>query len=146
MIDFVIVKYIHFLGVFTVVGALTAELVLVRHEMTRKEIQLLSRIDMFYGIGTVVVMSAGFALWFAIGKPPSFYSNNWIFIAKLILFSIVGILSILPTVFFLKNRKGQEEDVVVIPSKIRILIVLECILLVLIPLCAVLMANGIGAF
>ena len=101
---------------------------------------------MFYGIGTVVVMSAGFALWFAIGKPASFYTNNWIFIAKLILFSIVGILSILPTVFFLKNRKDQEEDVVVIPSKIRILIVLECILLVFIPLCAVLMANGIGAF
>jgi len=94
MIDFVIVKYIHFLGVFSVVGALSAELMLLKKVMSRKEISLLSRVDMIYGIGTVVVMSAGFALWFAIGKPASFYSGNWIFIAKIGLFGLVGVLII----------------------------------------------------
>lgn len=146
MIDFILVKYIHFIGIFAVVGSLVGEALLLKPELKRSEIGRLSRVDMVYGLATMVVLAAGFSLWFAIGKPADFYSYNWIFILKLVLFTLVGILSIIPTVFFMKNRKGEQDEYVSLPAKIRSLIYAELAILLLIPLCAVLMANGLGTF
>lgn len=146
MIDFILVKYVHFVGIFVVVGALCAEGLMIRGTMTRNELSFLSRVDMFYGLSTIVVLTAGFVMWFMVGKPASFYSGNWIFITKLVLFGIIGLLSIIPTVFFIKNRKGPGEEQVEIPSKIRNMIYFELVLLLILPLCAVLMANGVGSF
>ncbi|MAE87372.1 MAG: hypothetical protein CMB80_31855 [Flammeovirgaceae bacterium] len=144
MIAYLIVKYIHFISIFLVVGSLTLELILIKNQMKRKDIVLLARIDMIYGLATIVVLAAGFILWFAVGKPAEFYSSNWIFILKLILFGIIGVLSIIPTVFFLKNRKGAIDDLIIVPGIIRLLVLVEIIILTLLPLCAVLMANGVG--
>ncbi|WP_421870257.1 DUF2214 family protein [Marinoscillum sp.] len=146
MIDFILVKYVHFIGIFAVVGSLVGEALLLKPELKRSEIARLSRVDMVYGLATMVVLGAGFTLWFAIGKPADFYSYNWIFILKLVLFTLVGILSIIPTVFFMKNRKGEQDEYVSLPAKIRNLIYAELAILLLIPLCAVLMANGLGTF
>ena len=56
----------------------------------------------------------------------------------------MGILSIWPTIFFLKNQKGNDEDVVNIPNYIRKIILVEVVLLLVVPMLAVLMARGVG--
>ncbi|PMB28202.1 hypothetical protein CEN47_14265, partial [Fischerella thermalis CCMEE 5319] len=68
------------------------------------------------------------------------------FLFKLLLFTMVGIASAWPTVFFLKNRKGNPEECVVIPGYLKKLILLQLIILFLIPAFAGLMAKGIGYF
>ena len=146
MIDFILIKYVHFIAIFFVVATLAGETLLLKPSLKRKEIYRLSRIDMIYGLSTMVVLGAGFILWFAVGKPASFYSSNWIFVLKLVLFGVVGILSILPTVFFNKNRKGDADEEIEVPDKIKYMIYAEIGVLLLIPLFAVLMANGLGNF
>jgi putative membrane protein len=47
-------------------------------------------------------------------------------------------------VFFIKNRKGNPDEVVSIPSKLFMALRLELLLLFIIPLLAGLMAHGIG--
>ena len=112
--------------------------------MTRKEIRRLATIDGIYGLNAILLLAAGFSLWFWVGKPAEFYSKNWIFMTKLTLFIIVGILSIYPTVFFLRQRKGDQNETIQVPSKIKMVVRLELLILFSIPLLASLMSRGIG--
>ncbi len=143
----IILRYIHFISIFAIVGSLVAEHLLLKKELTRQEMDRLSRIDAVYGIAAVVLLAAGLTLWLgSIGKPAVYYSKNWIFLTKIGLFSLIGILSIYPTVFFIKSRKGNPEEKIQIPSAIFWMLRIEILLLFVIPLLAGLMARGVGFF
>jgi putative membrane protein len=143
----IFIRYIHFIGLFTVVSTLVSEHLLLKKELSRNEISRLARIDAVYGLAALVVLGAGLTLWFGgIGKPSMYYSQNWIFHLKITLFAIVGLLSIYPTRFFIKNRKGNPAETIKIPSAVVIVLRIELLLLFMIPLLAALMARGIGFF
>ncbi len=138
-------RYLHFLSILTIAATVLGEYLLLKPVMTRKEIGRLSKIDAFYGLAAIVLLGAGLTLWFGgISKPTFYYSKNWIFHLKVGLFALVGILSIYPTVFFIKQRKGDAAETIAISSKLIWMIRLELILLLIIPLLATLMARGIG--
>jgi putative membrane protein len=140
-----LLRYLHFISIFIIVAALVSEHVLIKKTMGRHEIARLATIDGVYGLATLILLGAGLTLWLGgFGKPAEFYSKNWIFHTKLTLFIIIGLLSIYPTVFFLKNRKGDAQDVVQVPSKIFWMLRAEILLLFIIPLLAGLMAKGNG--
>jgi putative membrane protein len=140
-----LLRYLHFISIFIIVAALVSEHVLIKKTMSRHEIARLAAIDGVYGLATLILLGAGLTLWLGgFGKPTEFYSKNWIFHTKLTLFIIIGLLSIYPTVFFLKNRKGDAQDVVQVPAKIFWMLRAEILLLFIIPLLAGLMAKGNG--
>ncbi|MEY4930125.1 MAG: hypothetical protein RI909_849 [Bacteroidota bacterium] len=141
----ILLRYVHFISIFAIVGALVSEHLLLKNEMTRSELSRLARIDAVYGLAAVALLAAGLTLWLgSIGKPAEFYSKNWIFHTKITLYVVVGLLSIYPTVFFIKNRKGQQDESVKIPKSIFWMLRLELLLIFIIPLLAGLMAKGIG--
>ena len=146
MDHYVLIKYVHFLAIFGVVSSVVAEHLLIKDEMTRREIGRLARLDAVYGISALAVLLAGLTLWFWVGKTADFYTRNWIFHTKLLLFVIIAILSIVPAVYFLKNRKGDPDDKVILPGYLVMILRTELTLLIIIPLLAVLMAQGHGAF
>ncbi len=138
-------RYIHFVSIFIIAGALLTEHLLLKARLTRKEIDVLSRIDGGYGMAALSLLGAGLTLWLGgYGKPSEFYTHNSIFHVKLTLFILIGLLSIYPTVFFIKNRKGEPEDFVTVPRSIFWLLRMELLLLAIIPLLAGMMAKGIG--
>jgi putative membrane protein len=142
-----LLRYLHFISIFAIAATLVSEHLLLKRELTRKEIGRLARIDAVYGVAALVLLGAGLTLWLGgFGKPAEFYSKNWIFHTKLSLFVCIGLLSIYPTVFFLKNRRGNPEEVVTIPGKIFWMLRLELLLLFIIPLLAGLMAKSVGYF
>jgi putative membrane protein len=143
----IFVRYIHFISIITLASVLVSEHLLLKKELTRLEITRLAKIDAIYGIAALFLLGAGLTLWFGnIGKPAVYYSKNWIFHLKVTLFITIGLLSIYPTVFFIKNRKGNPTDVVAIPAKLFWILRLELLLLFVIPLLATLMARGVGFF
>jgi len=143
----IFLRYIHFVSIFAIVGALVSEHLLLKKEVTRAELYRLSKIVAVYGIASVVLVSVGLTLWLgSVGKPAIYYTKNWIFLTKVGLFSLIGILSIYPTVFFIKNRKGDTDELVKIPSSIFWMLRLELLLLFVLPLLAGLMARGVGFF
>jgi len=140
-----ILRYFHFISIFVIVGTLIAEHLLLKKEMTRLELDRVARIDGIYGIAALTLLGAGLTLWLGeFGKPAIFYSKNWIFHTKLTLFVLIGLLSIYPTVFFLKHRKGNLEEIIIIPGVIFWMLRMELLLLFIIPVLAGLMAKGIG--
>lgn len=141
----IFLRYLHFISIFAIVGSLVSEHLLLKKEMTRAEIGRLATIDAIYGLAAITLLTAGLTLWLgAFGKPTEFYSRNWIFHTKITLFVAIGLLSIYPTVFFIKNRKGNKEEVVAIPKSIFMMLRFELLLLFIIPLLAGLMARGVG--
>lgn len=142
----IITKYIHFLGIFGVFGSIFYEFKIVKSSLQREKIVQLAKVDGLYGICTIVVLFTGFALWLWVGKPADFYGSNWVFYSKIGVFSLIGIVSIYPTVFFVKNRKGNSEDMVKIPKIIKNLITIELLLMLIMPLLATTMARGIGTY
>lgn len=143
----IVLRYIHFISIFVIVGSLVSEHLLLKKELSRAEIGRLSRIDAVYGIAALILLIVGLTLWLGgFGKPSVYFSKNWIFQLKITLFITIGLLSIYPTVFFIKNRKGNPEERVKIPSLIFWMLRFELLLLFIIPLLAGLMAHGVGFF
>ena len=143
----IILRYVHFVSIFAIVGSLASEHLILKKELTRGEIGRLARIDAVYGIAAVTLLIAGLTLWLgSVGKPAVYYTKNWVFHTKLTLFLMVGLLSIYPTIFFIKNRKGNFEEIVAVPKIIFMMLRMELLLLLIIPLLAGLMSRGIGFF
>jgi putative membrane protein len=142
----IILRYLHFISIFAIVGSLTTEFILLKKEMTSVELGRLAKIDGVYGLAALTLLAAGLTLWLGdYGKPSVYYTKNWIFLTKVSLFATIGILSIYPTIFFLKNRVTSEAPIQ-IPAAIFWMLRIELILLFIIPLLAGLMARGVGFF
>jgi len=144
----ILLKYVHFLAIFGIVASLTAEHLLLKPQLTRNELHRISIIDGIYGVSAIVLLAAGLTLWRGgVGKPAEIYSKNWIFHLKVGLFVVIGLLSIYPTVFFLKQRKGaNREELVTVPTMVKMMLRMELLILFILPLLATLMAKGIGFF
>lgn len=143
----ILLRYIHFLSIFFIVGALFSEYILLKKVMKRSEISKLAKIDAIYGVAALSLIIAGLTLWLgSYTKPAIYYTMNWIFHLKLALFLTVGLLSIRPTVYFIKQRKGDPNESVSTPGFVFLMLKLELTLLVIIPLLAGLMSHGVGYF
>lgn len=143
----IFLRYVHFISIFTIFSTLVSEHLLLKKELLRKEISRIAKIDAVYGIAALSLLCAGLTLWLSgAGKPAIFYSKNWVFHLKMALFILVGVLSIHPTIFFIKQRKGNPDELVQIPASVLWSLRLELLLLLIIPLLAGMMAKGIGFF
>lgn len=139
----IMVRYFHFFGIIVLSSALTCECLLITKEIDKPTLKKLLFIDAIYSIGAITVITAGMMLWFVVGKPGTFYTNNYLFISKISLFAVVGILSAFPTYFFLRNRKFTEPTLA-IPNYLLTIIRIEMAMVLGLPMLAVLMAAGIG--
>lgn len=141
--DMILMKYIHYIGILFLSATLLFEFFLLEDTMNNETFKKIGQMDMYYGISALVVLISGVSLWFFVGKEATVYTQNYLFHTKLAVFLIIGILSIYPTVFFIKNRKTQAEQISIPPS-IIVLVKIECLLLLLLPLLATLVVNGYG--
>lgn len=140
-----IITYIHILAAFVIGASLVVELVLLKKQMSVKQVKLLAKADLFYGIGALVVLAMGVLKFIYYGKGAIYYMTNGIFILKISIFLVIGLLSIYPTVVFLKFRKSKEIEMTIPKySIIKKLIFVELALFILLPFFAVLVSNGVG--
>ena len=143
--------FLHHLAAFALAAALVVERVLTRGELTPANARRILEADRFFGIAAGVLLVVGLLRVGFFEKGPTYYWHSGPFIAKISLFAIVGLLSIYPTVAFLKWRKPLRDGVLpVVPEatlqKIRVIIGWELACVVLIIACAAMMARGIGVF
>jgi putative membrane protein len=141
--------FLHHAAAFALVATVLVELVLMRGEITVASARTLLRMDSVYGMSAVALLIVGFIRVFHTEKGSDYYFHSGAFLAKLTLFIIVALLSIVPTLQFLGWRKAlRAGQAPVIDEarrrRIRMIIHIELMLLLLIMLFAALMARGIG--
>ena len=141
--------FLHHIAAFALFAALVVELLLIREVLTVGTARRLQIADMVFGISAGVLVIVGLLRVFYFEKGAIYYFHTWTFIAKLTLFVIIGLVSIIPTIEFLAWRTavkhGQAPSVS--PERARLLrsiIHWELIGVVLIILMAALMAKGVG--
>lgn len=141
--------FLHFVAVFGIFATLFLEWQTMSPKPSHAEARRMQQCDRWYGMFAMMVLAVGFLRVFYFEKGVAFYTASPYFHAKLTLFVLVGLLSIYPTVRFIKWRayadKGQAPLVSDAEYR-RILNVLraEMLLLLGVALCASLMARGVG--
>lgn len=144
-----VLSFVHILCILMMAVFLTAEAVLLRPEMTPAQRQRLRLYDLCYGVSAVLVLCSGAArlLWGAKGM--AFYVHNPVFHLKMGVFVLMALCSIPPTLAFFRWHKQGLAVPVFVPGaqeiqSVRRWVMWGAHLMILLPLCAALMARGIG--
>ncbi len=136
-----LLKSVHITVILVLFALLIAEHLLIKPQMMGSELKRLAKIDLLYGIFAGLALILGLSLLFHGGKPLAFYTKNPVFHLKMTIFVIIGLVSIYPTVFYIKQPKNHEK-MIEVPKKIVMAIRLQILLFLFMPCLAVLMANG----
>jgi putative membrane protein len=141
--------FLHHIAAFTLFAAVVMQFVLLREDLTLGSARKIQVADMVLGISAGVLLVVGLTRVFHFEKGATYYFHNGAFLAKLFLFILVSLLSIVPTREFLAWRKVVKQgQVPAVTSarmqRLRLILHLELVGVVLIILCAALMARGIG--
>jgi putative membrane protein len=134
----------HHLAVFGILAVLVAEAALVRPGVDAADVRRIGRIDSAYGALAAAVLAVG-ASRVAWGvKPASFYLDNPVFWTKMNGFLVIGLLSIWPTIRFIRWRRADAAPPEAEVRTARRLVHLQLGLFFALPVLAALMARGIG--
>ncbi|MDI9239603.1 DUF2214 family protein [Lysobacter sp. LF1] len=146
--DFLLAS-LHHLLVLGLVSMLVAESTLLRGTIDPPVVRRLAGLDMGYGLCAMLLIAAGISrIVFGI-KGHDFYLHNPWFHAKMGAFVLVGLLSILPTVRFLRWRKALAANPSWLPApaevaRLRGIVRFELILVAVIFVLAAAMARHGG--
>ena len=105
MLDLVL-AIVHHVLIFGIFGILSAELMAVRPDMSSATALRIASIDSLYGIFAAAVVIIGFCRAIFAAKGWAYYSHNAFFWAKIITFAGIGLLSVPPTMVFIRWRKA----------------------------------------
>jgi putative membrane protein len=144
-----VLAILHHLLVFLLAGIIGAEFVLVRNDPSPATLRRLVRIDRHYGLVAMLIILVGIGRVVYGLKGWEFYVYNWAFWAKMLAFLAVGLLSIQPTVRFIRwSRMAGAERGFQVPAaelaSVRATVRAEAIIFLAIPAFAAAMARGYG--
>ena len=149
MITTALMAFLHHLFAFTLVACVVYEFIAYRKGMTIEEARRIQRVDLAYGISAGLLLVVGLLRVFFFEKGVNFYIHSPFFWVKMTAFLIVGLLSIDPTIRYIRWNKSfsisrapeiNEDEF----KRTRLILWLEVIGIVIILLAAPLMARGVG--
>src|ERR1700730_13526028 len=96
----------HHLLIFAIFGILFAEFWAIRPGMSGATLARIASMDLGYGILAAAVIVIGFCRAIFAAQGWAYYAHNAFFWAKIAGFAAIGILSLPPTVAFVRWRKS----------------------------------------
>jgi putative membrane protein len=141
--------FLHHVAAFATVSALAVEVALFKPPLSLQQARRLQRTDNIFGAAAGAVLVIGLLRVVYFEKGPSYYWHDTFFIAKFTAFLIAALISIYPTVVFLAWSKRLKTGIApeISPERVRsvrLCLMLELTLILVILLCAALMARGLG--
>ncbi len=136
----------HHLLIFAIFGIFCAEFWAVRPGMSSTTVARITSLDLWYGILAAAILVVGFCRAIFAAKGWAYYSHNAFFWAKLGAFAAIGLLSVPPTLAFIRWRKSAVAPSELIVRSARRYLHGELALFVCLPIFAAAMARGYGEF
>ena len=142
----VVVAWIHYVAVMLLIAALLGEHLQLKQALTAAEARTLQRLDNIYGGAAALLLVTGIMRMY-LEKGTTYYLHNGAFHALLGVFVLVALLSIYPTVVFLRwrveTRAGRGQELAGGQfKKLQMILRLEMTLVLLAPFFATWMAHG----
>jgi putative membrane protein len=142
----IVVAFIHYVAVMLLIAGLLGEHLQLKQALTAAEARTLQRLDIIYGGSATLVLVTGIMRMY-LEKGTAYYLQNGPFHALLGVFVVVALLSIYPTVVFLRwradTRAGRGQQLA--PGqleKLQMILRVEMTLMLLAPFFATWMAHG----
>ncbi len=144
-----LMAFLHHLAAFTLVAALAVEVVLVKPPLSLTQARRLLRTDLLFGASAGVLLAVGLLRVAYFEKGPAYYWHDLFFLIKFAAFLLAALVSIYPTVTFLSwrasVRAGLAPELTTAHTRsVRLCLMLELTAVLVILLCAALMARGFG--
>ena len=144
-----LMAFLHHVAAFATVSALAVEVALFKPPLSLPQARRLQRTDNIFGAAAGAVLVIGMLRVAYFEKGPSYYWHDTFFIAKFTAFLIAALISIYPTVVFLAWSRSLKAGIApeISPERVRsvrLCLMLELTLILVILLCAALMARGFG--
>ncbi len=138
----------HHLFAFGLVGLIMAEWAILRGPPSADVLSRIAKIGLFYDIAAVGLLSVGALRVIYGAKGYAFYTGNPVFWLKVGLFALAGLLSVPPTIRFIRWSRALRATGALPDAAewltTRKLVVWELHALSGVMICAALMARGIG--
>jgi len=144
-----LMAFLHHVAAFTVVAALAVEVALFKPPLSLTQAQRLVRTDTIFGASAAILLAVGMLRVWYFEKGPAYYWHDAFFLIKFGAFLVAALISVYPTVTFLSWNRGLKAGVAPeIPAgrtrSVRMCLMLELTAILVILLCAALMARGFG--
>ena len=149
MVTTALMAFLHHLMAFTLTACLVYEFIAYRKNMSIEEMRRIQRVDLVYGISAGLLLIVGLLRVFFFEKGVNFYIHNSFFWVKMTAFVIVALLTIDPTIRYIRwNRTLKQDQGLEISDaeykRTRLLLRLEIIGIAIILFAAPMMARGVG--
>lgn len=132
-----LIAYAHFAAIFATLALLVAEVALYDRSLSDARRRTISQIDLAYLAGALALIATGMLRIATSPNGAAFYAHNPVFWTKMALFVLVAVLSVPPTLHYLGRYAGSY-------GAIRRFQAAQLAVFFAIPLCATLMARGVG--
>ena len=142
----IVVAWLHYVSIMLMIASLLGEHLLLKQELAMTAARTVQRLDIIYGASAMVVLITGITRMF-LEKGVAYYNHHIGFHILVGIFVIVALMSIYPTVIFLRwrsdTRAGQGQKLAGEQfRKMQMIIRVEMALLLLAPFFATWMAHG----
>jgi putative membrane protein len=142
----VVVAWIHYVGIMLMIASLLGEHLFLKREMTVGAARAVQRLDIIHGGSATLVLVTGIMRMY-LEKGTTYYLQSGPFHALLGLFVLAALLSIYPTVIFLRwradTRAGRGQELAAGQFRtLQMILRTEMALLLLAPFFATWMAHG----
>jgi putative membrane protein len=145
-----ILAFLHISAILALVVFLSSEAALCRAEwMNETIVNRLVTVDRIYGIAAMSVLATGLLRIYLGVKGSAWYWSNWLLHVKLGLFVLAALLSIPPTIRFIRWRKALRATGALPAAdevrRTRKLVMIQAHIIPVIPLAATFLARGFGS-
>jgi len=145
MLDLVL-AILHHLLIFALFSVLIGELVLVKPGIDTLAAARMASVDMWYGVFAGLILAVGFSRAIFAAKGWTYYEHNAFFLVKIATFLVIALLSVRPTVVFIRWQRGPADPAPGQIAEVRRYLWIELLLFPLLLVCAAAMARGYGEF
>jgi len=149
MLTAAFIAFGHFFAFFGLGAALVLQIALVKPSPDIETAKRIQRADRVYGLMAGLIIVFGFLRVFYFEKGADYYFNNTFFLIKLAIFVIVGLMTIYPTIIYLRWNKEIEQGIAptfseVDSAKLRKFLHYQLVGIGGVLFCASMMAKGFG--
>ena len=144
-----LIAFGHFVAFFALAAGLVLELALITESLSVAIAKRIQRADRVVGMAAILVLVFGFLRVIYFEKGSDYYFSNTFFQIKLGLFFVAALISLIPTLQFLRWNRELEQGIApdltsASVKRLKNIIHWELVLIGGIMLCASLMAKGFG--
>jgi len=147
MLSTVVLPWVHYVAVFVMIGALMVQMYLLKMSSVADAVRSLVRVDRIYGVAALLVFVTGLMRVWHGGKGADYYWHNGAFHGVIGLFILAALLSIVPTLRFIRWRKAVDAGALPAEGearKTRLLVHIELSFMFIVALLVTMVAKGYG--